>query len=759
MAEASKALSTFHCAGGLPLSLVRGALPPPDATSAEQQRAPAAEPPAAAAEACGESSSAVAATRTNYFSDGSLSSTHTRASSPRSSQRGALPPPLPPHRREDGARGGPHVVAGLRLSFVPDSHGWVPLVRGGSVAGSSVTTSATAMTGATAARKSPATMSSAAASSASKPSRTAWPAPSATSPGSPREESSATTAVHAETDATGAPSAVASRPSTPPAPPASPSKEGHDPLRPSSRRGSGRASPAQAPRPIRVSFVPLDLDVPLEEQHGGTFDVVLHKMTEDIVRAGGTVAGTGTTGTANRGGGGGGGGGGAHTGGSPPAAAVGEAGPGSRAVVAFEAAALEGGGTDHHDRALRRLQRLRAYKQRAPSCVFVDPPENILTVMSRADMAEALSRCLVGVKTKGGVPVTTPRFCVLGDDGACDVDGFGDATSSTLRQPLARTAVLAAAGLACPLIAKPLVAAGTSASHRMGVVLATDGLAQLRTPCLLQEYANHGGILFKVYVLGEAVWVFARESLPDLPMGNAQGRFRPREESFVELASPAGRHCYVEFNSQRPYPCLTDFGIGVAAGSQGTSAKSRENKDVRNQRSEAGNGNGGDYGIDVANKVAIEQGDAVPPRSKRRSSDASEGQKRFRRSGGPLSGPSPQSVAGGKEDVPASRAPDAVTITAEEMAPVTAALREAFGLELFGYDVLVTRGRSRHSGACHNKEHDEENIDDKEKNDQEILVVDVNYFPGYKEVPHFPSLLAQYLTQKAVESRIKNQAS
>ena len=73
--------------------------------------------------------------------------------------------------------------------------------------------------------------------------------------------------------------------------------------------------------------------MPLEEQHGGTFDVVLHKMTEDIVRAGGTVAGTGTTGTANRGGGGGGGGGGAHTGGSPPAAAVGEAGPGSRAVV------------------------------------------------------------------------------------------------------------------------------------------------------------------------------------------------------------------------------------------------------------------------------------------------------------------------------------------------------------------------------------------------------------------------------------------
>ena len=67
------------------------------------------------------------------------------------------------------------------------------------------------------------------------------------------------------------------------------------------------------------------------------------------------------------------------------------------------------------------------------------------------------------------------------------------------------------------------------------------------------------------------------------------------------------------------------------------------------------------------------------------------------------------------------------------MQPVTNALREAFGLELFGYDVLV---RNNDGG------------------DVEILVVDVNYFPGYKEVRNFPSLLAQFLTQKAVKSRL-----
>ena len=35
--------------------------------------------------------------------------------------------------------------------------------------------------------------------------------------------------------------------------------------------------------PIHVSFVPIDLDTPLEEQHGGKFDVIIHKTTEDIV--------------------------------------------------------------------------------------------------------------------------------------------------------------------------------------------------------------------------------------------------------------------------------------------------------------------------------------------------------------------------------------------------------------------------------------------------------------------------------------------
>mmetsp|Transcript_20687 Transcript_20687/g.31386 ORF Transcript_20687/g.31386 Transcript_20687/m.31386 type:complete len:174 (-) Transcript_20687:113-634(-) len=91
-------------------------------------------------------------------------------------------------------------------------------------------------------------------------------------------------------------------------------------------------------------------------------------------------------------------------------------------------------------------------------------------------------------------------------------------------------------------------------------------------------------------------------------------------------------------------------------------------------------------------------------------------------------------------------------VTTEEIEPVTTALREAFGLELFGFDVLV-KYNNQNDGAMSTGNRGS-NRDDRK--DKEILVVDVNYFPGYKEVPNFPSLLAQYLTQKAVESRLRN---
>eukprot|EP00982_Pelagococcus_subviridis_P005823 29843-Pelagococcus_subviridis.AAC.4 len=92
------------------------------------------------------------------------------------------------------------------------------------------------------------------------------------------------------------------------------------------------------------------------------------------------------------------------------------------------------------------------------------------------------------------------------------------------------------AGLELPLLAKSLVANGTADSHKVAIVHDVEGLrcvvrgdvAGLRPPCVIQEYVNHGGCLFKVYVVGDVVTTTRRKSLPDL--AGARRRLRRRRK-------------------------------------------------------------------------------------------------------------------------------------------------------------------------------------------------------------------------------------
>ena len=54
------------------------------------------------------------------------------------------------------------------------------------------------------------------------------------------------------------------------------------------------------------------------------------------------------------------------------------------------------------------------------------------------------------------------------------------------------------------------------------------------------------------------------------------------------------------------------------------------------------------------------------------------------------------------------------------------AVSERFGLSLFGFDVIVP-------------------VEDRDK----IFIIDVNFFPSYKEVSDFPSKLRAYFREKA----------
>lgn len=288
---------------------------------------------------------------------------------------------------------------------------------------------------------------------------------------------------------------------------------------------------------------------------------------------------------------------------------------------------------DTIDPSLRRVRAIRDYCHlRNPNCCLVDDPKHVQTLMSRSEIANVLQKCLKDVKTSSGIPVKSPRFVVVPEcsQGSKD-ENLPQCNYQTqdLVQALRDENQGDGSRLSTPLIVKPLIAAGTKQSHYMLIALKESALTKLPPKSIVQEFVNHDATLYKVYVLGDFVNVYKRHSLPNLPSDIS--------EATVDL---------VEFDSQRPYPKLKDFGMDM-------------------------------------------------------------------------------------EDTSDSDGTHVPMVTKEEVKPIVEALKNAFGLELFGFDILM----GSNSGNC--------------------FVVDVNYFPSYKEVPNFPSLLARYLTQRVLERRRK----
>eukprot|EP00249_Psilotum_nudum_P021369 c28085_g4_i1 orf=266-1516(-) len=148
-------------------------------------------------------------------------------------------------------------------------------------------------------------------------------------------------------------------------------------------------------------------------------------------------------------------------------------------------------------------QQLEEFKRRHPDVIVLDPPDAIQHVRNRQSMLQKVAE--LNLKDCGALgQVGIPRQLVVTGD------------------PSAIPDVVAKAGLRLPLVAKPLVADGTAKSHAMSLAFDEFCLTELDPPLVLQEFVNHGGLLFKVYIVGDSVKVVRRFSLPDVhePVGN-----------------------------------------------------------------------------------------------------------------------------------------------------------------------------------------------------------------------------------------------
>jgi len=203
-------------------------------------------------------------------------------------------------------------------------------------------------------------------------------------------------------------------------------------------------------------------------------------------------------------------------------------------------------------------ERIEAYASSNPDAYVVDLPSAVRRVANRETMLDAVRAVASSAKRivdLDSCVVRAPKQIV--------------AVAGTEQQVRAQ---VDAASLRFPLLAKSLRADGSSDSHKVAIIHDEDGLAcvargavpGLKPPCVIQEYVNHGGCLFKVYVVGEDVTMTRRKSLPDLRGARRASRRRKAaaEKAAAELAAARGEGPAATRDARGAKPRVPVGGVG-----------------------------------------------------------------------------------------------------------------------------------------------------------------------------------------------------
>ncbi|KAI4295805.1 hypothetical protein L6164_035811 [Bauhinia variegata] len=162
------------------------------------------------------------------------------------------------------------------------------------------------------------------------------------------------------------------------------------------------------------------------------------------------------------------------------------------------------------------------YKQKHPEVTILDPPDAVQHLHNRQSMLQVVADLnLTDCHGKVGIP----RQLVVTKD------------------PSSIPYEVTKAGMKLPLVAKPLVVDGSAKSHELFLAYDEFSLSELEPPLVLQEFVNHGGLLFKIFIVGDTIKVARRFSLPNISeseLSKVSGVFRfPRVSCAAASAEDA----------------------------------------------------------------------------------------------------------------------------------------------------------------------------------------------------------------------------
>ncbi|XP_022332734.2 inositol-tetrakisphosphate 1-kinase-like [Crassostrea virginica] len=148
---------------------------------------------------------------------------------------------------------------------------------------------------------------------------------------------------------------------------------------------------------------------------------------------------------------------------------------------------------DGDEQSIKAINNIKEYIRSHPDCLLVDSFESIEKLIDRHEQYKLLLQCNL---LKSESVVYTPTFVELSTK---DVD--------TNKKKLKEAEVK------YPCVCKPIVAHGSSASHKMAIIFNEEGLNDIQPPCVAQTFHNHNAVLYKVFAIGETHHIVERPSI------------------------------------------------------------------------------------------------------------------------------------------------------------------------------------------------------------------------------------------------------
>lgn len=145
------------------------------------------------------------------------------------------------------------------------------------------------------------------------------------------------------------------------------------------------------------------------------------------------------------------------------------------------------------------VQHIEDYLSKHPSIIVIDPLPKVYQLLDRYKCYSIIQKL-----NPEKFNVFTPNFCEI-----------------TETDPAKIKLQLQKAKVTYPFICKPIVGHGTLA-HDMLIVFNEKSLKDCKPPSVAQSFINHDGILYKIFIVGDAIHVCERPSLKNFRESNEQ---------------------------------------------------------------------------------------------------------------------------------------------------------------------------------------------------------------------------------------------